>query len=174
MARRSGFVQRGRRSVRETVWIDVVETETVIGVSTAARINVPTAAVLAMRPFTIVRTRGFFSVGSDQVAASETFDAALGYCVVSDPAAAIGITAIPTPILDAGSDLFFVHQYLAGRIEQMSAVGVEPQMQTWIQYDSKAMRRVNENETVQVNIESSALGTGQRVLHFARMLLKLH
>ncbi len=175
MARRRGFIQRGNRSVRETFWVGVDPTETTLAVSTAARINTPNAALLAVRPFTIVRTRGYFGIRSDQVAASETYDCALGVAVTSDQAGAVGITAIPTPITDAGSDLFFVYQYLAGHIEQLSAVGVEPgMMNPWMEYDSKAMRRVNEDETFAFVLESSALGIGQTIVHFARVLVKLH
>ena len=78
--------------------------------SSAALVASLNATALALRPFTIVRTRGTLAVYSDQVIASETARSAMGLAVVSDQAAAVGITAVPTPITDQDSDLFFVYE----------------------------------------------------------------
>jgi len=169
------MVTRGNRQVRESLWIGIGTTITnLAAASTAAQINSLNAAALALRPFTVVRTRGFFGIRSDQIAADESYDAALGYAVVSDQAIAIGVTALPTPQTDLGSDLFFVHQMLMGRLEFVSASDTIPQMLTWVQYDSKAMRKVNDDSDLAFVIESSALSTGVTVHHEARMLVKLH
>ena len=63
---------RGGRSVRETMWISLDETQTTLAsANSAALILVLNAAGLALRPFTIIRTRGTLLVRSDQLAASE-------------------------------------------------------------------------------------------------------
>jgi len=110
VARRArGFI-RGGRSVRETEWIGINETITSLaGPGAATLIGTFSAAALALRPFTIVRTVGFLGIRSDQAVADESYDVALGMAIVSDQASAAGINSVPTGWLDLESDLFFVH-----------------------------------------------------------------
>ncbi len=97
-ARRSGLVLRGGRNIRETLWADVTPTLTTFAAgATPGFINITGAFLLSIRPWTVVRVRGVMHLMSDQEAASEQQALAYGVCVVSDQAAAIGITAIPTP-----------------------------------------------------------------------------
>ena len=172
MARR---VMRGGRSVRQTLWVGIGESITALtSANSAALIGVGNAALLALRPFTIVRTRGVYAVRSDQTGASENFSAALGACVVSDQANAIGITAVPTPFTDLGSDLFFLHQIYANRFEFISGVGIEANSAGLIQYDSKAMRKVPDGSDISFTIEASSVSLGVSIFHAGRMLIKLH
>ncbi len=58
MARKSGFVRRGGRMVRETIWFGQTETQTVLAAAnTAAILTSLNAAALALRPFTIIRSQ---------------------------------------------------------------------------------------------------------------------
>ncbi len=173
MARKSGFVRRGGVMRRETVWVALPRvTATLGGAPTAIMINTLSAGGLALRPFTIVRTRGVVQVVSDQNIATETYLGALGISVVSEQAIAIGVTAVPTPVTDQGSDLFFVYEEVIGRFEFGSNIGFDAAGGRFIQYDSKAMRRVNEGSDVAVVVENDIAGT--QMEHSARMLLKLH
>jgi len=80
-------------------------------------------------------------VQSDQVLADEEYDASLGYAVVSDQASGVGVTAVPLPEDDRGSDLFFVYETIAGSLEFDTAVSSrEAGVSKY--YDSKAMRKV--------------------------------
>ena len=165
---------RGGRQVRETVWLGIVETVTALGSPNAAAIiNTMSASINALRPFTIVRVHGFLGIRSDQIVADESYDVALGMAVVSDQALAVGITAVPTPFTELDSDLWFVHQMLMGRQEIATAVGIVP-LRPWIQYQSKAMRKVNENSGIAFVAEGSSVSSGTVVHHAARMLIKLH
>ena len=74
---------------------------------------------------TIIRTRGTFSVASDQAGASELQIGALGICIVSDIAAAAGAASIPGPATNAAWGGWFVHQYFSRWFEFISGVGVE-------------------------------------------------
>ncbi len=168
---------RGRLgSRRETMWIQVQPgIQNLSAAVTPVLITQLNAAALALRPFTVIRTRGFFGVRTDQVSASESFDASLGYSVVSDQAAAVGVTAVPTPESDRGSDLFFVYESIMGRFNFVSAVGMEGNILQSMQFDSKAMRKVNDDQTIVSVIESStASATGPTVHDSARILIKLH
>jgi len=77
-------------------------------------------------------------------------------CVVSEDAFAAGAASLPGPITDVGSDLWFVHQYLYAPIRVASDVG-----QIWgAQYaiDSRAMRKISDEERAVLVVESTASG----------------
>ncbi len=96
--RKSGFIMRGGGMKRETRWLDLPPSSTGLAAASAeALILQLTTAERALLPFTVVRTRGMFFVSSDQQAASEFYQVALGAAVVSFQAATIGVTAVPVP-----------------------------------------------------------------------------
>jgi len=174
MARsRHGFVTRRGVTRRETIWISNQPATTPVAGNTAILLSVLNAAALALRPFTIVRTRGRIGCFSDQVSADENYGVAYGLAVVSEQASAIGVTAIPTPITDMGSDLFFAYDGLAGRFSFVSAVGFHPNAGQWKDIDSKAMRRVNADQDLVSVVEANS-GIGQNFFDAWRMLIKLH
>ena len=157
--------------VRETLWFGGTYTITTLAAGTPVLLTSLNAAALAMRPFTIVRTRGALLVGSDQTAAGEVQRVAYGKAVVSDQASLIGITAVPTPITDDGSDLWFVYQPLLGLFRLADATGiVQNNFQQDI--DSKAMRKVDDGQDVVTVIENT--GNGADILAYSRLLIKLH
>ncbi len=173
--RRSGRVFRGGKSRRETMWIGVATTENTLGgAPTAVLANSLNAAALALRPFTIVRVRGMIYVRSDQTAANQTYGVSLGYAVVSAQAEAIGITALPTPLTDHGSDLFFVYEQLFGgmQIGSGAGTGVPVHIGAFKDFDSRAMRKVNDDQDLVVVQENEIAGLV--VTHSARLLIKLH
>ena len=174
-ARRSGFVRRGGHMVRETIWGDVVATSTNLpGANSGVLINVTGAGFLALRPFTVVRLRGLLYIASDQAAASETQLAAFGACVVTDQAAAIGITAVPTPFIDQDSDSWFAYETMANDF-LFDGGGQGGNTGRVHRYDSKAMRKVEDGSQVIFVIENSALAAdGCNITHSARLLIKLH
>ena len=161
--------------VRETLWGDVVGTLTTIaGSASPALINVTGGAFLALRPWTVVRARGYWSIESDQTAAAELQGAHLGMAIVSDQAVAIGVTAVPTPTTDAASDLWFVYETLLSSMNAGAGDGQVRDKST--DYDSRAMRKVEDGSqlVVVVETESGAGTSGVVIRHFARILIKLH
>jgi len=151
---------RGRLGAtrRETAWLFIQTVEATLGgAPTATLANSLNAAALAMRPFTIIRTRGVLYVSSDQVAATERYMGDMAMAVVSDQAVAIGVTAVPTPATDKGSDLFYVYEQVVGTFTFLDATG-SLQKGEMIQYDSKAMRRVNDDQDQIVVFENEIQG----------------
>ncbi len=71
MARKSGFVRRHGSMVRETRWLDGPHNRTSVAAGAVSIILSLTAVELALRPFTVIRTRGIWSLRSDQLAAGE-------------------------------------------------------------------------------------------------------
>ncbi len=130
------------------------------------------AAALALRPFTVVRERLYWYCRADVVTGGEEWGGAIGSCVVSDQAVAIGVTAVPTPITDLGSDLWYMHSIMFGRFggTQVEEVGRDKEI------DSKGMRKVEDGEDLILVVESGATAQALSMVSQigGRTLIKLH
>jgi len=164
---------RGRLgSKRATLWADIGLSRTAIATGGSV-LNSAGASLLAKRPFTIVRVHLEVLMESDQVIASEGQVGAIGMCVVSDQAAAVGVTAVPTPATDAGSDLWFLHRFMFGSFVFGTASGFQDPAGVSASIDSKAMRKVNDDQDVLVVAQqASALSDGFTMLVGGRILIK--
>jgi hypothetical protein len=120
-------------------------------------------------PATVVRIRGNIWVASDQASASEEPFGALGFAVVSDQAEAAGVAALPSPITDEASDLWFLY-------ESFQAYFATGQGVVWQHYafDSKAMRKLGDGETIVAMLENAHATFGLEYILKFRMLIKLH
>jgi len=178
MPRRRGAFGAARGRVgprRETLWVGGPD-ETSVTVVLASGVDLQSsasAALLAMRPFTVVRTRGLVYVRSDQTANTETPFGAFGLAVVSEQASAIGVTAVPTPITDESSDLWFLYQFVATGLQVSSAVGI-PGPANVYEFDSKAMRKVEDGQDVISVFENGSSADGLSYIAKFRFLIKLH
>ncbi len=174
MARRSSFRQRMVSQGRKTFWFSGLSTRVTLAAALSSTIVTSlNAAALALRPFTIVRTRGYVSIFSDQVGASENQTAAYGEIVVSDQALAIGVTAVPTPITDSQSS-WHVYHALADHFNFADGTGLQQFAMINYPIDSKAMRKVEEGEDLIAVAELAAISDGCLVAAFTRTLIKLH
>ena len=171
-ARRSGLVLRGGRNRRETLWIGSTTAETTLaGAPTAVLTNALNATALALRPFTVVRVRGFMHIHSDQAGADETYGASYGQCVVSDQAVAIGVTAVPTPVTDRSSDLWLVYESAFAHLEVVTSASAFNEGM-FKEFDSRAMRKVEEGQDLIAVVENEIAGV--IITAGARILVKLH
>ena len=175
MARRFGsrqFTSRGPR--RKTSWIASADQGFVtIATNTSVlhqSFSVSPAAPGGSEP-TLVRTRGLISIHPSVFNADLEVVGAVGMGVISDQALAVGASAIPGAWTDAGSDIWFVWQPLALNFEFGSAVGTEVQGAVQFPFDSKAMRKLHDGESMVVMVESQA-GAFDCAVSF-RQLLKL-
>ena len=172
VGRKSGFIRRSEGMRRQTRWLELPTVESTLGgAPTAVLALVLTTAEKALRPFTIVRTRGIIHIRSDQAAASETYGADLGIAVVTDQAVAVGITAVPTPLTDKGSDAWFVYEQLFSHLSVRSDIG-QLKEGAFTTFDSKAMRKVDDGFDVAVVQENEIAGVVMTIS--GRMLVKLH
>ena len=167
MARRT-FVRGG--SWRATVWIaSTVETALTTLAATASVLD---QTFTFAEDATIIRTRGSLFVRSDQISATEAVAGALGMAVVTEQAAAIGVTAVPTPITDQESENWFLWQPWAYSFVVTTAVGTLGSSFAQFDFDSKAMRKVNKDDSVAVVLENSFTTFGVEFFLTFRMLLK--
>ena len=156
------------------VWFGDTPKHSAFALGIAVLMTSLNAAALALRPFTIVRTRGLIGVGSDQFANSERQWVNYGHIVVQDTATAIGITAIPTLITDDDSD-WFVFEQVGALIGVSSATSVFSYGTERV-IDSKAMRKVDMGQDLVSVVESAATGVSEGVSfrEYTRSLIKLH
>ena len=150
-------IVRGRSQKRLNAWVTINLQQVVIAASGNVLLAIGNAALLAARPFTIVRTRFQVMYGSDQLAAAEIPIGVLGMVIVQEKAATLGISAVPTPVTEADAD-WFVYQPVMSTFDFISGTGVS---NTFVQYDvdSKAMRKVDEGQDIALVFEQeSAFG----------------
>ena len=177
MARRRSFV-RGAAAIaqkRLTTWLQFVPSEVnLASANSAALVFSLNAAALALRPFTIVRTRFIWHVFSDQEAADESQQTALGIAVVSDESVAAGVGSVPTPMSSMGSDFWLLHEISLGRFQVNSSIGYESRTGYVNRIDSKAMRKVDQGQDIIVVIENGATSEGTSNTMGGRMLIKVN
>ena len=165
-----GFARGARR---ETQWL-AIQPATATVDNSSVLVSTLNAAALALRPFTIVRMHMEVYYFSDQVIATESFVGAVGQCVVSESAAAAGVVSIPTPITELDSDLWMLHRFLIGGFTFADATGFASVDGYRTSIDSKAMRKVNNDEQLALVVQGDSLGDGVTIIMAGRLLLKLH
>ncbi len=172
MARR--FTQRPVRSTKRTsIWIGVTVAPAVVPASNAILLATLNAAALALRPFTVVRSRFDLRWASDQAAAAEDPFGSFGAMVVTDTAAALGITAIPDPGSNQDSD-WFIWQGLSVVFSLATAVGIDANGGARYDVDSKSMRKVGADDDIVFVVSNLNAADGGVITINGRMLLKLH
>ena len=166
---RPGRVVRGKRA--ETNWARFAPTAAV-GVAGSGKTLV--ASVVLSNPGineTVRRTRGTLFIQSDQASVFEECSGALGCIVTNDVANAVGVTAIPGPVTDANDDAWFVWQPFSGLIAGTNATGTATMTNgpgvIRVDFDSKAMRRVEEGFSVIFMVELATPFGAEVLLSFS-------
>jgi len=173
--RKSGFIVRSGGRRRETRWLSAIPVLSSLNSDGAVITTTLSSVGLALRPFTVVRTRGLLYLSSDQIAASEDQYCAYGETVVSEQAATAGIASVPTPIVEPESD-WHVYETLMSDFRFGTGIGfVSPGGMERV-FDSKAMRKVDVGEQLVAVVEAGAgaVSDGITVRSFTRVLIKLH
>ncbi len=175
MARRFSRNRAIRPPARSTLWVGGRIAQTAVGASSVATLlGTLNAAALLLRPFTIVRTRLVVSVISDQTAASEFVEGAMGWQVVTETAAAAGIASLPSPLTEVDAD-FHVYMPFMNSIVNLTSVGAFERTGEgafWT-VDSKSMRKVGSDDDVAVTVEGAS-SNGFSIAIEGRFLVKLH
>ena len=123
---------------------------------------------------TIVRIRGSIELLlAAATAVGDGFLGAIGIGIVSTPAFAVGITAVPTPITEIEWEGWLYHRFIQHRSSVATAGFVGANIQR-IEIDTKAMRKISTQEVVFMAAEFTEGGTADmRVAAGTRMLVKL-
>ncbi len=123
---------------------------TVVPVST--KVLIATVVASAGLDFTIRRTRGAVSCASDQTSAIEDQIGALGMVVVTDIAITQGVASLPGPVTEQNDDDWFVWEPIIG----LAASVPHPGEGGSFRFDSKAMRRLPDGNSVAVILENAS------------------
>ena len=171
---RQRVVRHFERTKRGNVWFSMFSLTVATTLAAGSRVLVSSlnAAGLALRPFTIVRTRGFVWVASDQIAATEQPMGAMGMQVVTDSASAAGAASVPTPTSEPNAD-FFVYQPWAVQSVVADATGIDANAGHYFDIDSKSMRKVGQDDDVVLTFENFSLVDGVEFIIGGRFLVKL-
>jgi hypothetical protein len=123
---------------------------------------------------TLVRTRGFAALRSDQVAASEPQLLTYGVAIVKEAARLAGAASLPDPFTDADDSIWQTWGQMFGRIEVLSAVGFDGQNQSTQVIDSKAQRKIDTGESLVLMATNANATSGLSITMGLRFLFKLH
>ena len=100
------------------------------------------------------RTRGVFTVTSDQNTLHEQQVGAVGFIVVTDVAIGVGVASLPSPATERNDDGWFVWEsfcQISGTTNGSATVTPSPNSYF---FDSKAMRKVEEGYSIAVVVEN--------------------
>ncbi len=107
---------------------------------------------------TLVRVRGLCqAVLESAVGLGDGYFGAIGMGVFTTAAITAGTASIPTPLTEAGWDGWFLHQYFSCHSGDAAVANGSGQQHLIL--DSKAMRKVNEDESVGLIVEVAETGT---------------
>ena len=175
----SRFLRRTGSSRRRVSWGLGPLTNGAQVVTSAGSTLFATNAQTTLDDLTLVRLRGEFAMWLEVVGSiGDGFSrVGLGFCVVTENAAGIGISAVPSPLADIGWDGWFYHRVFAPifgfSVTESENTGPVSQVRTEI--DSKAMRKTHLTDVV-VGVLETAGEVGVASLAFGaetRMLFKL-
>ena len=168
---RRSFVGR-RAPGRLTEWgaLAFASAEDPLAANSVVLLAVGDATFLDKRPLTIVRTVGSLSVQSDQNVAVEYPFGAWGMAIVSDQAVAIGVTAVPNPVSNVTSDLWFAYGSFSAEGSASTNVG-RPLMQ--FPFDFRSQRKVQDGENVIIVVANASAADGLNFVLNLRFLVKL-
>ncbi len=171
MARRGRFPRGGVvGQKRKSNWIGPADQTylAIAGGNSVIHSSFVPSAVGFLAP-TIVRTRGIVDLHGTTLVADVDFGGAYGICVVSDEAFAAGTASIPRPFDDADWGGWLVWGAFARHQEFLDGTGTA--LPNWSEnIDSKAMRKVGNNETIVALVESQ---TGSFDFAFTFRMLQL-
>jgi len=158
-------------------------TDWAIRLASTAEITIPASSKILLAatalgglseisPATLIRTRGIFSVASDQFTGTEIQSGSLGLALVSNAQGALGITALPSPETDALWDGWFWIQAFRQVMRFGSAIGFEGDWTHPYEIDSKAMRKIEDDQVLVLVGENNHASNGLNVQFNTRHLIK--
>jgi len=116
---------------------------------------------------TVRRCRGILTAVTTTTSGTLDLTLAFGLIVVNDLAIAAGAASIPGPFTDASDDGWFVHQIFLS-----TGIGSQTGTSNFVEYDSKAMRKVREGFGIAVMVENGGASSAE-VMFSTSMLTSL-
>ena len=159
---------------RTKMWIQAGVGRTTIVGGAKTLISILNATGLALRPFTVLRTRMLLALTTDQEAADEGPFGVYGHIIVSDTAAAVGVTAIPDPSQLVNPDAsWYVYEPLQTQFVTTAGGAAFLTSPNHRMIDSKAMRKVGADDQL-CALYTDEAGVGSFLTDIGRTLIQLH
>ena len=152
--------QRGARQRAPSTWSRIVS-NVIVTVPAASKVIITT--LILNNPGigeTIRRTRGRMFVWSDQTADLEEQFGAMGAIVVSDVAAGVGAGSVPGPFTEAADDGWYLWVPI---VQRHIDTTIAPALGFVYEFDSKAMRKVEEGYQSVFVVENGSATFGLKV-----------
>ena len=169
---RRGFGRQVRSQRRQTGWTPGPGDDLAAGprLTATGKAIVGLGISIAQDGLTVIRTRGILSIGREgAVAAGDGWIGAFGIGIVFLPAFNVGITAIPGPLSRSTWEGWFVFQLFLATSSTIGSSVIEN-----IVIDSKAARKVGEDEVIVAVVEATEIGGSALQVNFnSRLLFKL-
>jgi len=165
-------MSRGRS--RRTEWFVGPGGTGVSTLTTSAASILGSGIITTFGEETVVRTRGLVDCSLiSSTSAGDGYFGAVGIGLVSSAAFTAGATAVPTPINEQGWDGWLFHHFFSVHEDSPDGQGSGSAHHRF-EIDSKAMRKVQEDETLYAAIEVVEIGTAvMNVFLDTRVLSKL-
>ena len=173
MARPRGFSPR-RGTRRATDWGFGTGGVAVTSISASGKAFVGAGyGLTTQNPVTLIRTRGevemFLKTGGT---VGDGFRGAFGIAKASSVAFAAGIASLPGPISEINWDGWLYHRFFGVHIQDTTDFN-GPATSLRFEIDSKAMRKLEVEDTVYAMLEVTEIGVATMdVFHDSRVLLK--
>ncbi len=172
LARGRSYPRRGLPSRRKTGWEEGPGANSIVTQTGSGVAIFTVGQSTTVDGITVVRIRGFVELLiTAATSAGDGFHGALGIGIVSTPAFSVGVTAMPTPVTEVEWEGWMWHQYFS--LTSPVATSDNNARQVF-EIDSKAMRKVDSEETFFAAVESTEVGTSTLKTRLGtRMLFKL-
>jgi len=170
--RSRGFPRGSARSRRSTGWEEGPGTNTEHTPSSSSVLILGLGQQSLFDGNTIIRMRGFVEMILESAGAvGDGFSGAFGIGIVTAPAFAVGITAMPTPVTEVEWEGWLWHQWFS--LHAVVAAPSAEQRQTF-EIDSKAMRKFDSEQVLFAAWEGTESGSVTAQIRLAtRILIKL-
>ncbi len=142
---------RGRVVVpakRQATWSTVIIESRALGIGTAKTLGVTAIGAAAGIRSTVARFRGSAYCHLDAGAALDTMTVALGLIIVKDTAFAAGVASMPGPFSEPEASWIWHHIFSMGPAVTATDDGGDISRNDRVVIDSKAMRKIQDSETI--------------------------
>ncbi len=166
-----GLLPASGSNRRQTGWSVGPGSSVPVGVSASGSLILGSGVGANIQGLTLIRVRGHVELVLRLAGASEGFTGAIGICLVTDDAFAIGITAMPTPVTDMEDDIWLYHRFFSVHAGAVTATAALARISESWEVDSKAMRKTPQGTTLAAVFEATEVGTSIIDVTFQSRLL---
>ena len=155
---------RGRtfaaRSDRVPVWANVLTELASVTIGAAKSGGGLTGVGVSTIGSTLIRTRGRALIHFDPTTIADTFQVGIGLGLFNSDAFAVGVTALPGPISDAGFSWVYHDLVTFGPASTATESNEALTQNIQIEIDSKSMRKFRDNQTLGWVTEGNIMNGG--------------